>query len=47
MPQAMAQTGTAAATPTPSAPPPAYTDPRLNQSGQIREEFRKSGEWIR
>ena len=22
-------------------------DPRLNQSGQVREEFRKSGEWIR
>ena len=35
--------------PTTAAPPPAaaptYTDPRLNQSGQIREEFRKSGEW--
>lgn len=36
----------------PVAPPPAaapavqiYTDPRLNQSGQIREEFRGSGEW--
>lgn len=26
---------------------PSYTDPRLNQSGQIREEYRKSGEWIR
>lgn len=35
--------------PATTAPPPAaaptYTDPRLNQSGQIREEFRKSGEW--
>lgn len=30
-----------------AAPPPTYTDPRLNQSGQIREEFSKSGEWIR
>lgn len=36
----------------PLAPPPAtvpaaptYADPRLNQSGQIREEFRGSGEW--
>lgn len=26
---------------------PSYTDPRLNQSGQIREEFAKSGEWKR
>jgi hypothetical protein len=37
--------------PPPLAAPPAgpaaptYTDPRLNQSGQIREEFRGSGEW--
>ncbi|MBA3940340.1 MAG: cell wall hydrolase [Sphingopyxis sp.] len=39
----------------PVAPPPAaapatapiYADPRLNQSGQIREEFSKSGEWKR
>lgn len=35
--------------PATAAPPPVaaptYTDPRLNQSGQIREEFRKSGEW--
>lgn len=30
-----------------AAPAPAYSDPRLNQSGQVREEFRKSGEWIR
>lgn len=26
---------------------PTYTDPRLNQSGQIRDEFAKSGEWKR
>ncbi|MGV3730800.1 MAG: cell wall hydrolase [Sphingopyxis sp.] len=26
---------------------PSYTDPRLNQSGQIRDEFSKSGEWKR
>lgn len=25
----------------------AYTDPRLNQSGQVREEYQKSGEWIK
>lgn len=30
-----------------AAPAPTYSDPRLNQSGQIREEFQKSGEWIR
>ena len=39
------------AAPSPSAPaaptPPAYSDPRLNQSGQVREEYQKSGEWIR
>lgn len=29
----------------PAVAPPTYTDPRLNQSGQIREEFSKSGEW--
>jgi hypothetical protein len=29
------------------APPPTYTDARLNQSGEVREEYRKSGEWIR
>jgi len=28
-------------------PAPTYADPRLNQSGQIREEFRGSGEWKR
>lgn len=47
-PQAIAQQ---ALPPAPSAPPAAptatYSDPRLNQSGQIREEFSKSGEWIR
>lgn len=43
-PQAM----TPSAPPAAAAPPaPTYTDPRLNQSGDIREEFRKSGEWIR
>lgn len=26
---------------------PSYADPRLNQSGQIRDEFSKSGEWKR
>ncbi len=32
--------------PPPAAPTaPTYADPRLNQSGQIREEFRGSGEW--
>ncbi len=37
----------------PIVPPPAtpaaptYADPRLNQSGQVREEFRGSGEWKR
>ncbi len=34
-----------ATTAPPVAAAPTYTDPRLNQSGQIREEFRKSGEW--
>ena len=28
-------------------PAPTYADPRLNQSGQVREEFRGSGEWKR
>ena len=28
-------------------PAPAYADPRLSQSGQVREEYRKSGEWIK
>ena len=38
----------AASAPAPSAPAaPASADPRLNQSGQIREEYRNSGEWIR
>ncbi|WP_052071834.1 cell wall hydrolase [Sphingopyxis sp. MWB1] len=30
-----------------AAPAPTYTDPRLNQSGQIRDEYKGSGEWIR
>ncbi|MGR4892936.1 cell wall hydrolase [Sphingopyxis sp. LARHCG72] len=35
--------------PPPVAAPaaPTYADPRLNQSGQVREEFRGSGEWKR
>ena len=41
----------APAAPAPTAPvataPPAYTDPRLSQSGQVKDEFSKSGEWIR
>lgn len=46
-PQAMAQADRAAGTPAAPAttPAPTYADPRLNQSGQIREEFNKSGEW--
>jgi hypothetical protein len=48
-PQAMAQAERAAGTPVaaPAIPPKNYSDPRLNQSGQIKEEFSKSGEWIR
>lgn len=30
-----------------AAPRADYADPRLNQSGQVREEYRKSGEWIK
>lgn len=30
-----------------AAPQSEYADPRLNQSGQVRDEFRKSGEWIK
>lgn len=47
-PPAVTQTGSAApaSTPPPAAAP-IYADPRLAQSGQVREEFRKSGEWIR
>lgn len=44
--QAARDIGTQAARPA-SPPPQNYTDPRLNQSGQVREEFRNSGEWIR
>lgn len=48
-PQAMAQGERAIGTPvaTPAAPAKTYADPRLNQSGQVREEYNKSGEWIR
>lgn len=46
MPGAMTAPPPAPAAPA-AAPAPAYSDPRLNQSGQVREEFRKSGEWIR
>ncbi|HMP45025.1 MAG TPA: cell wall hydrolase [Sphingopyxis sp.] len=47
-PQAMAQQQDrpVGALTTPAAAP-AYADPRLNQSGQVREEFSKSGEWKR
>ena len=30
-----------------AGPAPSYADPRLNQSGQVRDEYRKSGEWIK
>lgn len=47
-PQAMAQGWSAApSTPAPAQPAATYTDPRLNQSGQVREEFNQSGTWIR
>ncbi|MDZ3830490.1 MAG: cell wall hydrolase [Sphingopyxis sp.] len=49
-PQAMAQSERPTGPVTPPArtpaPPSAYADPRLNQSGQIREEYKGSGEWI-
>jgi hypothetical protein len=48
LPGTMGAAPSAAATTAPTAAPaPTYTDPRLNQSGQIKEEFSKSGEWIR
>lgn len=51
LPSAIAQqdrtAGNSPAPAKPAAPAPTYTDPRLNQSGQIREEFKGSGEWIR
>ncbi|SKB78520.1 cell wall hydrolase [Sphingopyxis flava] len=52
MPGTLAQQGRdigtpVAAVPQPASPPPAYTDARLNQSGQVRDEFKGSGEWIR
>jgi len=50
-PSTMAQSDRAIGTPLPSAKPatqqPSYADPRLNQSGEVREEFRTSGQWIR
>jgi hypothetical protein len=50
-PSAMAQQGRDIGTPVAAAgqasPAPTYADPRLNQSGQIRDEFKGSGEWIR
>lgn len=47
LPGTMAPPVAGAAPPPAAAAAPTYTDPRLNQSGQIREEFNKSGEWIR
>jgi hypothetical protein len=48
LPSAMAQPiGAPAAPVLPAALPQTYADPRLNQSGQVREEFRGSGEWKR
>ena len=47
IPGAMTPSAAPAAPPLTSPPPLAYTDPRLNQSGQVREEFRGSGEWKR
>ena len=52
MPGALAQQGRDIGTPVaavrqPASPPPTYADPRLNQSGQIRDEYKGSGEWIR
>ncbi len=47
-PNAMAQQRRDIGAPVATAPPtPTYADPRLAQSGQIREEFKGSGEWIR
>ena len=49
IPSAMAAQDRGIGTPAAPAAAPAqtYTDPRLNQSGQIREEFKGSGEWKR
>jgi hypothetical protein len=48
LPGTMGAAPPAAGAPAPATvPTPTYTDPRLNQSGQIKEEFSKSGEWIR
>lgn len=47
LPGAMTPSATpATATQAPITASPTYNDPRLNQSGEVREEFRKSGEWI-
>lgn len=51
-PSAMQTGGASAAVNAPAGRRPAepqrdYVDPSLNQSGQIREEFRGSGEWIK
>lgn len=50
VPSAMAQGDRAIGTPVPQpsqAPPPTYANPQLNQSGQVRDEYKRSGEWIR
>ncbi|SNS67025.1 cell wall hydrolase [Sphingopyxis indica] len=51
LPSAMAQGDRAIGTPVPGAKPapaqPTYADPRLNRSGEVRDEFQNSGEWIR
>ena len=46
-PGAVAQQNATPVASAPTPPPTVYSDPRLGQSGQVREEFRKSGEWIR
>lgn len=47
LPGAMAPSPPLAVPAPPAIAAPTYADPRLNQSGQIREEFRGSGEWKR
>ena len=48
LPGTMASTAPAMTSPVPAPiPAPTYADPRLNQSGQVREEVRGSGEWKR
>jgi hypothetical protein len=41
----MAPAAPVVAAPVAAPPVQTYADPRLNQSGQVREEFRGSGEW--